>query len=525
MSSISAEQLQRLRDSEEKYRKMIEMANDAIFNVDPDTAEIVEINPRAEQMTGRTSDELIGLKVWEMHPRDEWEQARSLFNQVVQTGQGNLSRLNCLRPDGSTVPMEVSASLITFGSGKIIQRICRDCTTRVEFEERRRQLHQFYQHILDLMPVGLGVKQHVNRNPEVVFENAKLKELFAVNDSEGKPIRWDDCECYEGMEVREFMEANGCCGVERKFPDGRALMFNSSYYRDQDNNWHEIQVVQDMSERRQLEDALKKSNEELEARVDERTRELREKQTQLVQAEKMISLGQLVAGVAHEVNTPVGALKSNNDLFRRSLAKISEIIFNHRSPEEIRTHKHLRQMVDSITGLNEVNTEAVNRIVKIVDSLRSFARLDRAEMDRIDIHEGLESTLTLVHHEFKNRIEVIRQFGQVPRIRCYPNQINQVLMNLLVNAGHAISGKGTITITTVVDNDMARIDIRDTGKGISAEDLPKIFDPGFTTKDSGVGTGLGLSIVRQIITEHKGKIEVESEPGKGTLFTLYLPIG
>lgn len=524
-NEISLDELRRLRESEEKYRKMIQMANDAIFGIDPDSAEIIEVNQQAIQMTGRQEKMLLGLKVWEMHPPEEHERARELFEQVVATGQGHVSRLHCLRPDDSVLPVEVSASLITFGSGKIIQRICRDCTPRVLLEEKRRQFQQFFEHILDLMPVGLGVRKNINKTPEIAFENARLKEMFHENGGDGNHLHWNDCECLADCEKREILEANGCYGVERKLPDGRVLMFTSSYYRDPENNWHEIQVVQDISERRGLEIKLKQSNEELEDRVDERTRELRERQTQLVQSEKMASLGQLVAGVAHEINSPIGALKSNNDLFARSMTKIANFLFAQGMPDIIRDDEHLKKMFSSMNALHEVNTEAVARIVRIVDSLRSFARLDRAEMDLVDIHDGLESTLTLVHHTFKNRIEVVKKFGRLPRINCYPNQINQVFMNLLVNAGHAIKDKGTVTITTTMSDDMMMIEIRDTGEGIRPEHLKRVFDPGFTTKGAGVGTGLGLSIVHQIIADHGGKIEVESESGKGTAFKICLPLG
>ena len=151
-------------------------------------------------------------------------------------------------------------------------------------------------------------------------------------------------------------------------------------------------------------------------------------------------------------------------------------------------------------------------------------RLDEADLDEVDIHEGLENTLILVQHELKNRVEVLKDYGKLPFVKCYPNQLNQVFMNLLVNASHAIEGQGKIFIHTYHKNDTAVVEIRDTGKGISQKDLQRIFDPGFTTKGFGVGTGLGLSIVYQIMKDHKGKIEVESELGQGTTFRIVLPI-
>ena len=160
----------------------------------------------------------------------------------------------------------------------------------------------------------------------------------------------------------------------------------------------------------------------------------------------------------------------------------------------------------------------------LVGSLKNFARLDEADLKKADIHEGLESTLTLVQHEFKNRIQVERQYGNIPQVECHPNAINQVFMNLLVNASQAIPDRGTITIRTLKKGEFVRIAISDTGVGIPAENLSKVFDPGFTTKGVGFGTGLGLSICYKIIQEHHGRIEVESSD-RGTTFTVVLPLG
>ena len=191
-------------------------------------------------------------------------------------------------------------------------------------------------------------------------------------------------------------------------------------------------------------------------------------------------------------------------------------------PPEVEKSTEVARLLQNIEQLNAVNKTATERIVAIVKSLRNFARLDRAELDMVDIHEGLETTLSLVHHELKNRIKVHKDYGNIPPIKCYPSQINQVFMNLLVNASHAIKGQGKIFIKTRVRDGTVTIEFQDTGIGIPDEDLSRIFDPGFTTKGFGVGTGLGLSIVYQIIEKHKGKIEVESEFGKGTTFRVIL---
>jgi PAS domain S-box-containing protein len=267
----------------------------------------------------------------------------------------------------------------------------------------------------------------------------------------------------------------------------------------------------------------------LEQKVLDRTKELRRKQLQLARSEKLASLGQLVAGVAHELNTPLGAIKSNNDILTRSTRKLRDVFEGFQNQAglsacAVSADPKLKQLLAATQTINDVNHQAIERIVAIVSSLRKFARLDEAEVDTVDLHDGLETTLTVIHYLLRNRIEVTRKYGQLPGVECYPNQINQVFMNLLVNAAQAISGPGSIAITTWSEGDSACIEITDTGQGIVEADLGRIFDPGFTTKGVGVGTGLGLSIVHQIIEDHRGEIDVESEPGVGTTFTLRIPM-
>ena len=239
----------------------------------------------------------------------------------------------------------------------------------------------------------------------------------------------------------------------------------------------------------------------------------------------MASLGNLVAGVAHEINTPLGALKSNFDLFVRSLDKLRSLLESSEVAQQIRLNKELSELVANIQKLNSVNETATKRIVNIVNSLRRFARLDQGEKDLFDLHEGIENTLTLVNHQLKNRIEVVKEYGDIPQIKCFPNQLKQVFMNLLVNASQAIDDKGTIRIRTYRRDRDAIVEFTDNGRGIPRNAQERIFDPGFTTKGVGVGTGLGLSIVHQIIKDHNGRIEEECEPGPGTTFRPIRTIG
>ena len=323
-------------------------------------------------------------------------------------------------------------------------------------------------------------------------------------------------------EIYAAPDAESCDVIE--FKDGRVFERYSQAQRIGGISVGRVWSLRDVTARKRGEEAIQHAYNELEQMVEKRTRELRQKQAQLVQAEKMASLGQLVAGVAHEINTPLGALKSNLDIFTRSVHKINELKSNPEMPAEFRECPDLTKRLTVLTTLNIHNQTAIDRIVMIVNSLRKFARLDEAELDEVNIHEGLDTTLVLVQHELKNRIDVVKDYGELPLIKCYPNQLNQVFMNVLVNASHAIDNQGKIFIRTHHNDNSAIVEIQDTGKGISQKDQLRIFDPGFTTKGSGVGTGLGLSIVYQIMKDHNGMIEVESELGQGTTFRIILPI-
>jgi signal transduction histidine kinase len=275
-----------------------------------------------------------------------------------------------------------------------------------------------------------------------------------------------------------------------------------------------------------LEKLVEKRTEELSHKHQELGKayqDLQEAQVNLIRSEKMASLGMLVAGVAHEINTPLGSIHSNTDTFLRSLNKANERLGELLGDLDTDSVSDLTKSLNVMTELTKVNRLASERIMQIVKVLRNFARLDEEEVKTVSLHEGLDSTLDLIQHLHKNRIKVIRQYGDIPELNCRAGHLNQVFMNLLVNACQAISDIGEIYIRTSMDRDQIMIQIEDTGVGIPAENMERLFDPGFTTKGVGVGTGLGLSIAYKIIEDHQGTIEVESDVGKGSKFTIRLP--
>jgi two-component system NtrC family sensor kinase len=298
-------------------------------------------------------------------------------------------------------------------------------------------------------------------------------------------------------------------------------------------------------------------NESLEHRVEERTEdlsnalaELKESQVQLVQAEKMSSLGQLVAGISHEINTPLLYLANNASMIEERIAPLTEFVrhsastlslnpneFESRTDYQARLINGLRTLkillreheleasIEEIGDLNRDSIEGLGDLTQMAQSLKDFSRLDRAPIDSFDVNAGLEKTLTIARNIVKHKADVRKAYGELPPIQCSPSKINQVFLNLITNAAQAIENQGEIVITTELrDPDHVSIAIADNGCGIPEENLARIRDPFFTTKEVGAGTGLGLSIVDEIIRSHGGDLLIESEVGVGSTFTVVLPV-
>jgi two-component system, NtrC family, sensor kinase len=244
-----------------------------------------------------------------------------------------------------------------------------------------------------------------------------------------------------------------------------------------------------------------------------------------VNAAKLATLGMLVAGVSHELNTPLGAIHSNHDVLERAMAKLQKILADERVDED--ELDEVRRIVRAVDDVLQVNTLAVERMREIVASLRSFGRLDRAQRDRVDLREGIESTLALLAYEARGRgVELRPELDVIPPVECYPAQFNQMVMNLALNAVQASQPGGTVWIRTRPsgDGEAVVLEVSDDGVGIPPELRDRIFEPGFTTRGSRIGMGLGLPIVSQIAAQHDARIEIESEPGRGSVFRLTIPL-
>ncbi|MEY3787657.1 MAG: hypothetical protein RLZ75_1864 [Pseudomonadota bacterium] len=316
----------------------------------------------------------------------------------------------------------------------------------------------------------------------------------------------------------------------------------------------------DITAQKNAEIVLARSNLQLEIEVEKRTQELikinqtlefektqqlqlisqlKETQMHLMQSEKMASIGQLAAGIAHEINNPIGYINSNLGSLRNYVADLLTLLSIYEKAEALCIDKEafaeikiFKQQIDleylktDVLDVLEESQEGTTRVKKIIQDLKGFSHLGGGDdvWQWSDLHQGLESTLNIVNSEIKYKVHIVKEFGELPQVKCLPYQLNQVFMNLLVNAAHAIEYEGIITLRTGTEDRNAWVEISDTGKGIAPEHLNKIFDPFFSTKPVGTGTGLGLSVSYAIITKHQGDIQLTSELGLGTTIRIILPI-
>ncbi|MHC4106607.1 MAG: ATP-binding protein [Planctomycetota bacterium] len=270
--------------------------------------------------------------------------------------------------------------------------------------------------------------------------------------------------------------------------------------------------------------------------------DLQRTRDQLLQSDKMASIGQLAAGVAHEINNPIGFISSNLNCLRDYAKQINRVIAAYdelldackgddsplavraQSVEKVRHEAELEYILADLSGLISESIEGSERVCQIVANLRDFSHVDNPDVREADVNELIEKTTLVARNVLKYKADIVREFGDVPPLPCYGGRLGQVFLNLLVNAAQAIENHGTITVRTAHRDGMIRIELADTGCGIAPENLTRIFEPFFTTKDVGQGTGLGLHLAHTIVHAHGGRIGVESTVGKGTTFRIELPV-
>lgn len=461
-----------------------------------------------------------------------------LINEGVQV-EGWVPNLN-----GRERYLLIEAAPIRDREGGIVAVIetLQDITERKKAEqelfESRGRLYDQHEQLKNL----LVLVQEAKREWEQTLDC--IDDMVILCDADQRILRCNRAValCISGT-VQDF---TGCNWKDLLLPDDAQLTFsdpeNGELFLRSSERWFDIGIYPfadpDRQEKKgwvvtlhETTDMKKVSHELAEAYV-----ELKNTQSRILQQEKMASIGQLAAGVAHEINNPIGFISSNLNSLGKYLNRltsfirqVSEILSARKEnalSEEIdaarRTLK-VDRILDDVKDLIAESQDGAERVRKIVQDLKSFSRVNDPEPKDSDINECLDSTINIVWNEIKYVAELRKEYCALPRISCQPQQLNQVFMNLLVNAAHAITGKGVITVKSWHEEGTVCVSVADTGCGIPAENIGRIFEPFFTTKEVGKGTGLGLSITYDIVKKHRGEITVESEPGMGTTFMIRLP--
>ena len=347
-------------------------------------------------------------------------------------------------------------------------------------------------------------------------------------------IHPDDAPQIFSSLAKVFTEGQRAYEYRFRIHDGTYLWMHDSLRLIRDEQGKPLEVIgslTDITQRKRMEETLKARGIEQRQLI----AQLRSAHEQLLQAEKMASIGQLAAGIAHEINNPVGFVNSNMGALKNYVTTLLSVIDQYEQAAAghpavatqmaaLRAEADLKFLQDDVVDLVRESLDGLKRVRDIVQALKDFSHVGETEWQVADLHQGLDSTLNIVANEIKYKASVVKEYGVLPPITCLASQLNQVFMNLLVNAAHAMREHGVITLRTGAADDWVWVEVADNGVGIAPENLKRIFEPFFTTKPVGSGTGLGLSLSYGIVHRHGGRIDVSSVVGKGTRFTVHLPV-
>jgi PAS domain S-box-containing protein len=420
-----------------------------------------------------------------------------------------------------------------------------DITARKAAEAERRRLSEAVEQALEAIVL-------TDAERRIVYANPAFARLFGYSAQEviGQPVELltvADGSSPSPLQVSGVAREQGAFSGETllRRKDGRTIvvLLNVAAIRDEHNEISGyVGTMNDLTELKRIEVEARQRMEELtlaNAELRKLNAKLEQAQSQLMQSEKMASIGLLAAGVAHEINNPIGYIQSNLGTLETYIQKFLAVLDAYEKAElsvpdrdklfaglaELKKGEGIAYLKQDAVALLSESHEGIDRVKKIVENLKEFSHINvKDEWNREDIHRGLDSTLNVIWNELKYKCEVVKEYGVLPPVECLLAQLNQVFMNLLVNAAQAIETRGTITIRTGARGDWIWVEIADDGGGITPENLKRIFEPFFTTKPVGTGTGLGLSVSFGIVKKHHGRIEVESAEGKGTTFRVWLPV-
>jgi PAS domain S-box-containing protein len=540
---------------------MINYSQHMMLLVEPNELRIIIANRVVEKMLGYAEQELLAMPITNIESSLQdvfyWEDVRNGQYVDIETQDG---LYQCA--DGSMLMVTKSVKVVHHEGSPLILIQARDVQKEHKAEDALAQILSQLRATLESTGNGILV---IDWHGKIANMNRQFSSMWGISDDlllEREEA--DILEFIAGLVVEpdvfrvRLQELVGNRETEDilSLKDGRIFECRS---RPQYLGEHIIGRVfgfNDITERKRAEEALRDSRDKLEEQVHKRTaslqlantqllaekalqedliRQLEETQMQLLQSEKMASIGQLAAGVAHEINNPIGFVNSNLSTLQEyvdgmlRLLAAYERIEGSLVNEALQNITHLKQEINigylrgDIGDLLTESLDGLERVRRIVKDLKDFSHVGELEKQSANLESGLDSTLNVVWNEIKYKAEVVKEYAGIPEINCIASQLNQVFMNLLINAVQAIEDYGRITIRTGHDEKNVWVEVEDTGKGIKPEQLGKIFDPFFTTKSVGMGTGLGLSLSYGIVKKHDGRIEVKSELGKGTCFRVFLP--
>ncbi len=504
---------------------------------DDRTLRMVAANPATEKLTGVAVKNIIGKTLDENFPGLREKGIPQKYAEVVRS-QKPVEIDDLYYGDDRVITGAFSVKAFPLPNNQVGVSF-ENITNRKKTEEALIKSEEKHRQLIEIMNEGFVI---IDKHGIITYANSRLNEMIGYKRDEilNHPTTdFLDKTDIENMQKHVTSRSEGRSvpyEVEWVKKDGSKLptIVSPMPLFDKEGKFEgNFAVLTDVSELKKIEYELIVKNEELEKTL----KKINEMHTQLVISEKMATIGQITAGVAHEIKNPVNFITGNIKPLKRDVNDLLKVIEKYDSLIQKYELEHtfteiasLKNELDYFHLLKEVNKliegmeEGANRTAQIIKSLGSFSRIDEDEFVKVDIHEGIDSTLTLLGNKIKHRITVHKDYKAVSNIECFPSKLNQVFMNLLTNAIQAIDEKGKIFIKTSSDEKNVDICIKDTGKGMTEEIKKHIFEPFYTTKDISKGTGLGLSISYSIIKKHNGQIVVNSEPGKGTEFIIALPI-